>query len=149
MAESNDRLSLVGEVELVLRGPDGRVKQRVTRKNLVVTTGKEAVVDQLVETPALAKPKYIAIGKGATAPAEGNTALVEEAKRKEATTRSRSGATLTMAVVFGPGEGTGKIQEAGVLTANAGGTLYSRTTFGAIEKEAADSLEAIWKLTAT
>lgn len=143
-----DQIEMRGDVELVLRGPDGEIKARREVRNLVVTTGKEGIVDQLAATPTVGVPKYIAVGTGSTAAAAGNTALETEVKRKEATTRTRSGKVLTMSVEFGAGEATGTLKEAGILTASSGGTLYSRTVFEGIAKGAEDTLVATWKLTA-
>lgn len=144
----NDGLKMLGEVEVVLRGPDGEVKEARHVKNLVVTTGKEGIIDQLAASPSIGVPKYIAVGTSSTAAAGGDTVLGAESKRKEATTRTRSGKVLTMAVEFAAGEATATLKEAGILTANAGGTLYSRTVFEGIAKGAEDTLTVTWKLTA-
>lgn len=136
-----------GEFTLELFDPDRTCKQVIVVPNLLVTTGKEAIADQMASSPSISVPKYIAIGTGSTAPAEGNTALVTEVKRKEATTRARAGKVLTLSVEFAAGEGTGSLREAGILTAASGGTLYSRTVFEALGKEAGDALVATWVLT--
>jgi hypothetical protein len=143
----DDQLTLRGEVKLTLRGPNGLVKRRFVTKNLVVTTGKEGIADQMATTPTIGVPKYIAVGKSSTAAEAANTALGEESKRKEATTRSRSGKVLTLAVEFGAGEGTATLKEAGIFTASSGGTMYSRTVFEGIAKGAEDTLTVTWKLT--
>lgn len=142
-----DTAIVSGEFTLELFDPGRELKDRVVVPNLLVTTGKEGIADQMAKTPTLAVPKFIAIGTGSTAAAAGNTALVTEVKRKEATTRTRSGAVLTLSVEFAAGEGTGSLREAGVLTASSGGTLYSRTVFEALGKEAGDALIATWALT--
>ena len=144
---TGDAVRITGDFELVLLGPDKVEKDRREIKNLVVTLGKEAICDQLAATPSLAVPKYIAIGTGSTAAAAGNTTLETEVKRKEATTRTRSGAVLTMSVAFAPGEGTGALRESGILTASSGGTLYSRTVYELLTKEAGDEVVATWKMT--
>lgn len=141
-----DEIEPEDNVELILRGPDGRIKKRVKAHNLVTTVGKEKLAEQLVAAPGTEKPKYLAIGKSGTAAAAGDTALGEELKRKEATTRSASGKVLTMAVVFAAGEGTGTVKEAGVFAAAAAGSMYARLAFEGIAKGAEDSLEIQWKL---
>ena len=141
-----DQQATEDNVEIVLRGPTGQVKQRLSAHNLVTTVGKEKLAEQLVAAPATEKPKYIAIGSGATAAAAGDTTLQTELKRKEATTRNAAGKVLTMAVVFAAGEGTGEVKEAGILSANAAVSLYARLVFSVINKGAEDSLEITWKL---
>lgn len=142
-----DEIGTEDNVELILRGPDGEIKQVETGHNLVVTVGKEKLAEQLIKEPATEKPKYLAIGKKNTAPAAGDTTLAEELKRLEATTRTAAGKVLTMKVVFAAGEGTGEVVEAGVFAAAAAGSMYARLTFAVINKGAEDSLEIVWKLT--
>ncbi len=141
-----DKALASGEFTLELFSPVGDLKQRIVVPNLLVTTGKEGIADQMASSPSIAVPKYIAIGTGSTAAAEGQTALVTEVKRKEATTRTRAGKVLTLSVEFAAGEGTGALREAGTITASSGGTLYSRTVFAELNKEAGDALVATWAL---
>lgn len=143
----NDDVKAEDNVELIVRGADGEIKQVVTAHNLLTTVGKEKLVERLLASPATEGPKYIGVGKSGTAPAVGNTALGEEVKRKEATTRSASGNVLTLAVVFAAGEATGAIKEAGTFSASTSGSMYSRLTFEVLNIEAADSLEIKWTLT--
>lgn len=143
----HDDVLASGEFILELFDPDRVLKDRIVVPNLIPQNGKEAVADRLLASPVASPPKYIAIGTGSTAPAEGNNSLASEIKRKEATTISRTGRVLTLSVEFTPGEGTGPLREAGVLTATSGGALYSRTVFEALGKEAGDALIATWALT--
>src|ERR1044072_5754239 len=112
-AEDNARVGV--------RGPDGEIKQEVSGHNLLTTVGKEKLVERLLASPSTEGPKYIGIGKSGTAAAAGDTALGEQAARKEATTPSASGNVLTLKKTFAAGEGTGEIKEAGVFSAEAGG----------------------------
>jgi hypothetical protein len=48
---------------------------------------------------------------------------------------------------FPPGTGTGAVTEAGILDNSTGGTLLCRTTFGVINKAAADTLGITWTVT--
>ena len=147
MPEGHDDIWAEDNVELIVRGPDGEVKQFVKAHNLVTTVGKEKLVERWLASPGTEGPKYIGVGKSGTAPAAGNTALGEEVKRKEATTRSASGNVLTLAVTFAAGEATGAIKEAGTFSASSTGSMYSRLTFEVLNIEAADSLEIKWTLT--
>lgn len=135
-----------GEFTLELFHPVHGPVKRLVVPNLLVTTGKEAMADRIYMSGTASPPKYIAVGTGSTAPAAGNTALGTELKRKEATW-SRTGAVLTGSVEFAPGEATGKLAEAGTLTASSGGTLYSRATFEAFEKTAELGFLVSWALT--
>lgn len=145
MPEDNTKTD--DNVEMILRGPDGEIKQILTAHNLVTTVGKEKLAEQLIASPATEKPKYIGVGKGSTAAAAGDTALGEQVVRKEATTRTASGKVLTMAVTFGAGEATGTIKEAGIFAASTTGSMYARLVFEGIAVAAGDSLEIKWTLT--
>jgi hypothetical protein len=147
MPEGHDDIKAEDNVELIVRGPDGEIKQIVTAHNLVTTVGKERLIERLLASPATEGPKYIGVGKSGTAPASGDTALGEQVKRKEATTRTAVGNVYTLAVVFAPTEATGAIKEAGTFSASTSGSMYSRLTFEVLNIEAADSLEIKWTLT--
>jgi hypothetical protein len=134
-------------VELVLRGPDGEIKETRRVHNLIVKTGLETILEQLLDAPGTATPKYMAIGETNTAPAEGDTKLKKETSRKALSSKTRSGKVVTMKASWAAGEGTGALVEAGILSASSEGTLYVRAVFGTLTKEAADTLEAVWTLT--
>lgn len=137
-----DNLQVEDNVEVIVRGPDGEIKQVVTGHNLVTTVGLEKLVERgVMASPSTEGPKFIAVGKSGTAAAAGDTTLGEELKRKEATTRSVSAKVGTLAVVFAATEATGAIKEAGLLSAASTGTLYARIVFEVVNVGAADSLE--------
>jgi hypothetical protein len=93
-------------VKLVLRGPDGEIKQEVEESNLIVTVGVNGIVDQLVASPGINKPSHMAIGTGGTSPSAGQTTLTTELDRNALTSKSRSGAVLTMVGDWAAGDGT-------------------------------------------
>jgi hypothetical protein len=138
---ADDQQEAIDNVELIVRGPDGAVKRHVTAHNLVTTVGKEKFAERQLASPGTEGPKFIAVGTGTTAVSEGQTALVTEIKRKEATTRSVSGKVLTLAVVFTAGEATGAVTEEGLFSASTTGSMYARTKYEAVNVAASDSLE--------
>ncbi len=142
-----EKIETKENVRLELRGPDGEIKQVVEEENLIVTTGVNAIVDQLLASPALNKPTHMAIGTGAGAVAAGNTALTTELDRNALTTKTRSNAVLTMIGDWAAGDGTGAITEAGVFDAASTGNLHSRVTFSVVNKAAGDTLQITWTWT--
>ena len=56
--KADDNVATEDNVELILRGPDGQIKQIVTAHNLVSTVGKEELPEQLIASPGTEKPKY-------------------------------------------------------------------------------------------
>jgi len=147
---ANDGIGLVCEYELVLRGPDGREKDRRRVKNLIPNAGLAYLAGILaaVETTI---PKYLAVGTGTTDPAPGDTALESEVGTRVSGTQSRVTTTVTndtsqVVGTFAAGNGTGAVTDVGLLTASTSGTLISRATFAAINKGASDTLEVTHKI---
>lgn len=136
-------------VTIVLRGPDGKIKQEQTIHNLIVTAGRNAIVSRLASSPGTAVPTHMAIGTGATAAAAGDTTLQTEIDRNALTSCTASGGVLTMVGDWAAGDGTGAITEAGVLSASSAGTLFSRAVFSVINKAAGDTLQITWTYTLT
>lgn len=147
MTELADHMTIRHNVEVELRGPDGRVKERREIHNLTPTVGKNATAEQLLAAPGKEKPTHMAIGKKNTAAAEGDTTLAEELDRNALTSKTRSTNVVTMVGTWAAGDGTGAIVEAGIFNAGASGDLYARAVFGTITKEAADELVITWKIT--
>ncbi len=147
---TDDGLKVVGHLRVEVFGPDGESKDFRELSNLVVTTGRDAIIERLDSSPATSQPTHMAIGTSSTAPAAGNTALGAEIDRNALTSNTASGGVLTMVGNWAAGDGTNSaIAEAGVLNAASSGTLYSRATFTAINKGANDTLQITWTYTLT
>lgn len=147
MRETTDNLTLRGEMRLVLRDEKGRFKARRVVKNLIVTVGKNDIMDQLLASPTLGKPTHMAVGTGAVAAAAGDTTLGAESARVALTSKTRATNVLTMVGDYAAGVATAALTEAGVLTAASAGDLYSRAVFAAINKGANDTLKITWTYT--
>jgi len=135
-----DSLRIKCNAEITLRGPDGRIKARRRVHNLVVTAGKDAILQ--TAAPAYIKAfNYLGIGTGAVAPSASDTTLgAEVARSASGITPSFASHQLTFSETFAAGTGTGAITEAGLFSANSSGTMFNRLTFSVINKGAADSL---------
>lgn len=141
------RSGLRGECLMELRDAQGGLKERKLIRNLIVTVGKQDITEQLLDSPAKAKPSHMGIGTGTVAPAVGDTALGAEIGTRVAVTKSRSSNVLTTSATFAAGNGTGAVTEAGIFNASTTGDLYSRITFSVINKGASDSLTLTWTWT--
>jgi len=146
-AGANDDAKTEDNVEIVLRGPDGKVKQTEKCHNLITTVGRNAIVDRIDD--GTAQPTHMAIGTGATAAAAGDTTLQTELDRNALTSRVAATNVLTMVGDWAAGDGTGAITEAGILSAASSGTLFSRAVFSVINKAAGDTLQITWTYTLT
>lgn len=128
---------------IVLRGPDGKIKDERWLHNTVTTAGKAGIADQLLAAPSLNKPTHMAIGTGTPS----GTALGTELDRNALTSKLRSGAVVTMVGDWAAGDGTGAITEAGIFDAGAAGNMYCSQSFSVVNKGAADVLSISWTLT--
>lgn len=145
-----DTLKITGQVHIVLRGPGGRIKDETLIKNLVVTTGKNHIADQLADQGE-AQMSHMAVGTGTAAAVAGDTALQTELDRNALTSITQgSGGDANKVTYVGDwaaGDGTGAITEAGIFNAASAGTMLCRTVFPVKNKGAADSLTMTWVLT--
>jgi hypothetical protein len=147
-AHLHDPVRATGHVLLVLRGPDGEVKQIEEVSNLVVDAGKAHIADRLSTTPTGAAMGWMAIGTGSTAPAAANTALGTEIDRNALTSALDTTNVVTYVGDWAAGDGTNSaIAEAGIFNASSVGTMLARATFTAINKGASDTLKITWTVT--
>jgi hypothetical protein len=140
-----ESLHFEANMHLVLRDENGNIKDERWVHNTVTTAGKNGVADQILGSPTLAKAGWMAIGTGSPAA----TLLGAEVARVAFTSKTRSGAVVTMVGDFAAGTGTGAITEAGtfdVVTANTV-NMWMSASFSVINKSAADSLSISWTLT--
>ena len=142
-----DEAGLRGHVKFELFGPDGALKQLQEVDNAVTTLGKYCAADQLLASPAVAKPGWMELGTGT--PAATILGAYIAGSRTALDSKTRNNAVLTMICTFGAGVGTGAITEAGifnVVTQNTTDLILS-SSFSVINKAAADSLVITWTLT--
>ncbi len=125
-------------IRLTLRdAKTGEIVKQVEQENLVVTVGKQLVLDRLggLVGTIYGAITYGAVGTGTNAAAAGDTTLQTESARNAAT-YSRSGSTGTFSVFFNTSEANATIWEVGFFggaatsTANSG-TLYDRIKLAA------------------
>ena len=142
----NQEFKVIGEPEFILRDQFGNVKQHFKVKNLIVASGKEWISARMVAgTDAVMS--HMAIGTGTATPASANLTLISESSRVALTSTNRSTNQVTYSAFFPAGSGTGAITEAGVFNAAALGTMLSRATFSAINKDVLDTLTINWTIT--
>lgn len=139
-----------GKVHIVLKGPDGAIKDQETVDNLVVATGRYHIADQLAGLSAAAMA-YMAIGTGTTAASATDTALETELDRNALTSKTQGSSTdankVTYVADWAAGDGTGAITEAGIFNSASAGDMLCRSVFSVKNKASGDSLTMTWVLT--
>lgn len=141
----NDQITITGQVNIVVTGKDGQVKDSRSIKNLVVTTGKQFIAARMVGTPT--GMSHMALGASSTAAAAGDTALGSQLGRVALASATSSGAVVTYTASFPAGTATGAVVEAGVFNASSGGTMLCRTVFSVVNKGADDAMSVTWAIT--
>jgi hypothetical protein len=121
----------------------GTLVEDFTLHNTVTSAGKNGAADQVLASPTLGKPTHMAVGTGTP----GATALGTELDRNALTTKTRSGAVVTMVGNWAAGDGTGALTEAGTFDAASAGNMWTSASFSVVNKAAGDTLEITWTLT--
>jgi len=145
-----DNLKLSGQLNIVLKGKDGEIKDQRTVKNLVVNSGLAYITSRMTGT-SKAVMSHMGLGSGTTAAAAGQTDLVTLLGSREALDSSTiSGANSEKIVYvssFEAGDATGAITEAGIFNAASGGDMLCRVKFDVINKAADDTMSVTWTIT--
>jgi hypothetical protein len=145
----NENLKLRGDVALVLKDKNGKVKQERKIKNLIVSAGLEFICSRMAGTSA-GVMSHMALGSGTTAAAAGQTDLVSILGSREALDSSTASSnTIAYVSSFEAGEGTGAVTEAGIFNAASSGDMLCRTVFSVVNKEADDTMSVTWTITLT
>ena len=75
----NENIKATGRLNIVLTGPDGKVKDKRNVNNLVVDVGKEFIAARMINEEATTnKMTHMALGTLNTSAAAGQTALATE-----------------------------------------------------------------------
>ena len=144
-----DNLKLRGDVAIVVKDKNGKVKDSREIHNLVVSSGLEYICSRMAGTSA-SFMSHMAVGSGTTAASAGQTDLVSILGSREALdSTSASSNTITYTSSFEAGEGTGAVTEAGIFNASSSGTMLCRTVFAVVNKDADDTMSITWSITLT
>jgi hypothetical protein len=146
----SDGIKPVGRVHFLIRDQFGRVRYSAWHPNLVITTGKNHIADQLAGRQE-AQMSHMAIGTGTTTPVAANTALENELDRNALDSRNQgTGADankVTYICTWAAGDGTGAITEAGIFNSASAGQMLCRSVFAVKNKESGESMVMTWILT--
>jgi hypothetical protein len=145
-----DEIKATGTLHVVLRGPDGKIKDERNIKNLVVTTGKNFIAASMIKTTSdtPAAMTHMGIGSGTTAAAVGDTALESAlGSRVSLSSATNADAVTTYVATFAAGTGTGAVTEAGIFNASTSGTMLCRSVFSVVNKGSDDSMSITWAIT--
>lgn len=147
---TNEKLKLSGQLNLVLKDKNGNIKDEREVKNLVVNTGLAFIASRMAGT-AKNVMSHMALGSGTTAAAAGDTDLESMLGSREAldstTITGANNNSVQYVASFEAGEGTGAVTEAGIFNASTSGDMLCRTVFAVVNKAADDTLSVTWTVT--
>jgi len=149
LARFIEEVGLKGKVHVwVFEARTMRLLQVSESPNLIVTAGKQALLERVFDVSSADPFTYIAVGSGSSTPDSGDTTLESEIARKAAENKSRSGNTVYVNVWFGSTEGNGYTwAEAGLFNAGSGGTMFSRALFNPTVEKTSDKVVLVeWQI---
>jgi len=143
------RMGIKGVCHIVLRGPDGEVKEDRVIHNTVTELGDAHVADQMSDSGEAALG-FIAVGTGSgQGAADVGLATPLDSNAITSTTQGAAGADNDVVIVgdWAAGDGTGAITEAGIFLADNNTSMNYYADFAAVNKGAADVLQITWTIT--
>jgi hypothetical protein len=141
-----DGLKAKGTLDIIVRGPDGSIKDEKKVENLIVDTGLDYITSRMSGTSENVM-SHMAVGTGSTAAAGADTALGTELDRNALTSTTVTDNSIAYVCSWAAGDGTGSLTEAGIFNAASAGTMLCRTVFGTVTKGADDSMTITWTIT--
>lgn len=142
-----ETIKLSGQLAIVLKDKDGKVKDTRNVKNLVVNTGIAYIVSRMKDTSKTAM-SHMAVGSGTTVASASQTDLVTLVGSREALDSSTASSTnIVYECQFDAGDGTGALTEAGIFNAATSGDMLCRTVFATVNKAASDTMVITWTVT--
>jgi hypothetical protein len=141
-----ENMKVTGELSIVVRDFEGKIKQTLHVPNLVVTNGKNYIASRMVGVASTVM-SHMAIGTGTATPVVGDSTLGVEAGRVTLSSFTASANAVTATATFPAGTGTGAITEAGIFNAASSGAMLCRTTFPVVNKASGDSIAITWVIT--
>ncbi len=144
----------IHNVRVTARDLDGNILDVQNLHNLITTVGLGMIIDGLDGDVSDFEIKYMGVGDDNTAPAIGQTALVNETFRKATTSTSQpTASSMTHVTYIAPAEAVGTIEELGWFAGAAAGAgadsgimiaraLYSRnkTNLESVQVERTDTI---------
>lgn len=151
----NENISLKGEYRFILRDAiTGKIKKIQRYENIVPTVGRALLANNLTTATPTNDPQinYVALGSGATTPANSDTQLTTEVYRNQTASSTNSNNIAYVTGFFSASETSGTYAEAGIFADGTGtantGVLISHVLIS-VTKSNTETLTIDWTLTIT
>ena len=151
--EVQEVIHLRGAFELALKDVYGNVLEKRVVDNVVVTSGRRWVLQQIASSEIQTAQSIVqtAIGTSTAAPATSDTGLGSETVRKAIGTYTTSNLTSNppswrAECSFATNEGNTTLGEVGLFNSSAGGTMLARATYGTLNKTTSNTLSVSYTI---
>jgi len=160
-----ESINMRGSITVRLTDVEGRTIHQQHRKNQIVRSGRQLVAQLFAGATVGAQPTrvtHIAVGTSPTPTDDGQTALgAERSPRKPLTditytdidepqagggTIKRVKASMKAVYEFDEANAADPLREAGLFTADSGGTMYNRVIFDPVVKNNTFKLTLLWDI---
>lgn len=138
-----DHVKLIGEVHVALFDEFGQLKMEHVQVNAFSANGLNCIVDQLTASPGTNKPTHMSVGTGSVS----SGALGAHTDTNALTSKTDSGAVLTMVADWAAGDATATLTEIAIRDGAAGNYL-SAVNMTSTPKLASDTLQGTYTWTA-
>ena len=150
----NDMMIMEGRCEMILRGPDGNIKERHVFENDITDKGFDKVCDFLGLGTGN-KLSHLGIGWGAGAsdafdPTDNDLRGASKDRKAAVYSHTPGTKTFLLTATWGAGEpiaGTAGIEEVGTFDAASSGDMFSRLVRPILNKLNLDTLEVNYNFT--
>ncbi len=154
-----ETMDMQGRLRLLVEDRDGRIVVDRMHANRIVKSGRQLAAQLfagVAGTPP-SKVSHMAVGTGADAATDDQTALLAERDRNavsaplytelvDSSGIKRIKVSLQTVFDFGEANGGAPLREAGIFTAETGGTMYNRVVFDPVTKADTFKLTLIWDI---
>lgn len=139
-----EKIHIKGTPTFTLINGDGEVVSKFTTPNIITSAGRNYIASRMFNNTAPTM-SWIAIGSNGTPTLFADSQLYAETARNSMQDYFLTQNIITYKAVFGPGVGTGIIQEAGTFnSSNTNNYMISRVAFPAFTKSSADTVIVEW-----
>lgn len=152
-----ETMDMQGRLRLLVEDRDGRIVADRTHANRIVKSGRQLAAQLFagVSGTPPSKVSHMAVGTGADPATDDQTALLAERDRNAVSAPiytevvdsggiKRIKVSLQTVFDFGEANGAAPLREAGIFTAETGGTMYNRVVFDPVTKADTFKLTLIW-----
>ncbi len=139
-----DKAKVSGVMTLTVFDKDGNIKEKLVKKNMIMTVGLQHIADQMSDK-LQAPMGYLELGDGTTIALDPSNTQNSNPVVREACTVTLAGTTVSYFYQWNAGDFVADITEAGIFNQpSTGGIMLARNTFTAKPVDSGDTMALSW-----